>query len=275
MNSSIKYILVSISVYLLISGCQKSKLSSFPEAFNSNLIGHWENFNIHLDELTRIIILRPKTGQISVQLWDICGNEFCIRDQQVINEAAIKQGKIQLEWSTSDFQMYQTLSLTETGKLEVITQRDYANNELDFEKIDYFSKEKTKTLFQQIQIEEVLAARLSKRRINGSPSGLNQLPPGTILLYQTTAHHYGKMQIRGNGTILTFRWQTWAENGDILAGEDYTATNSNKYYEMNQGMEVRTTQDCSFDFLIEEPTPEERWLSPQCGASFVIYHLGN
>lgn len=275
MEISSRLIFFSIWLYLLLLGCRKGELPQPPTNNARSFFGHWENVNSHVEEYLRLVILHPEEGQVSIQIWDDCGRKLCEKSKQIIKESAIEKGKIQFEWSLPNTIVQQEISITETGKLELLTRKKYLDTALEAETVDYFAKEKLETLFQQIQIEEVLTAKLSRFKINGSSNSLNQLNPGTVLLYQTTEGHFGKMQIRGNAAVLTLRWHTWKEDGSFLAGEDYMATRPNGVYEMNQGVEVSSTEICSFDFLMEEPSVGQRWLSPQCGASFLVYHLGN
>ena len=257
------------------AGCDQRDDDPF-SARNDGLqqyIGFWKNSNPAAGEIQEIIILKKSKTRVSVELIEGCVPVPCKWGNQYLNRKLFENGLLQLDWKFGEVLIHQEFNRSTSGKLELRSWEDYPEDNKDTLRKFGFLRIENKPLFEQIPVSEVLRASLAKTKINGSPGDANQLNAGTILLYQTTSGRYGKLQIRGNDVIITLRWESWNPDGSRFGKSDYMETKAGGFYDMNLGKEVVETTDCTSDFLIEVSDNGERWLSPQCGAAFVIYHL--
>ncbi len=238
----------------------------------THYLGHWKRLNVHENDVTEVVILQKSPTQVSIQLLGECVEDRCAWGTQYLPAGAFAAGPVTLLWLGKELEIRQTLSLTEYGKLQIISEEDYLLDSLDRVRTYLFTQYDTQTLYQKISRQEAVLASLSRTQLPASPGGTNHFTPGTVVLYQTTTGRYGKMQVRGNDAILTLRWHCWNEDGSTFAAGDYLETQRGAYFEMDQGQQVINSPVCIADFLLEEPRPGERVLLPQCGASFVVYH---
>lgn len=259
---------------LLIS-CEKPENPFSQVDVLAEFVGHWDLLNSNSPELEQLIILKKESGRVSIQLWGECLPDRCEWGIRTFHQAELEEGPLTMYWTGEDVKIVQVLTLLESGKLEIRSTEDHVNDDWDTEKVYLFTKNEKLKLFDQVSLREALRISLSREKLNGSQGEENQLLPNSIILYQTTAGRFGKMQIRGNADILTFRWKSWEEDGSIYREVDYMETRSNAFYDLNIGREIAETDDCISDFLLEETEPNKRWISPQCGAVFVLYHVGS
>ena len=102
---------------------------------------------------------------------------------------------------------------------------------------------------------------------------MNELTPGTILVFQTNEGRWGKMQVRANSEIFTFRWKTWNTDGSLHAQSDYLKARHGRFYDLNLGRELETPGHCDGDFMWMQLSLNERNIAPNCKAAFGLYHL--
>lgn len=264
-----------LSLFLLLMAC-KAPEDPFEEVdILAEFVGHWERLNVFDGEIDQLIILEKAGGNVSVQLWGNCLPDKCEWGSRLFKAYELEAGPLEMLWVGERVRIKQTLSLLSSGKLEIVSEEDHEDDRLDTLKSFLFSRNNRIKLFDRIERKEALRAKLSREKISATPDKENLLLPNSIVLYQTTAGRYGKLQIRGNSSILTLRWKSWNEDGSIYREQDYMETSANAFFEMNEGTEGELDADCQLDFMLEEDESGARFLSPQCGASFVLYHLGN
>lgn len=239
----------------------------------AEFVGHWDRLNVFGGEIEKVIILKKSPGIISVEL---LGNdperEWGIR---FFRQYELAAGPLEMEFYIGETEIQQQLSLLASGKMEIVSVEKDKNKLLDTVKTYLFTQNRRIKLFDRIERHEVIREKLSREKLFATPGKENVLLPNSILFYQTTEGRYGKLQIRGNADILTLRWKTWKEDGSLFSEADYMETKANAYYEMNRGKKSVLDADCLSDFLLEEDESASRFLTPQCGASFALYHLGN
>ncbi|MDW3649114.1 MAG: hypothetical protein R8P61_18740 [Bacteroidia bacterium] len=266
---------IVLPVLLLLMSCEAPEEPFKEVDILAEFVGHWERLNVFDGEIDQLIILEKEGGDVSIQLWGNCLPDKCEWGSRLFKAYELEAGPLEMLWLGEGLKIKQTLTLLSSGKMEIIFEEDHEDDRLDTVKSFLFSRNNRIKLFDRIERKEALRAKLSREKIPATPNQENLLLPNSILLYQTTAGRYGKLQIRGNSSILTLRWKSWNEDGSIFREADYMETMPNAYFEMNQGKEEELDADCRLDFLLEESESGARFLNPQCGASFVLYHLGN
>jgi len=123
------------------------------------------------------------------------------------------------------------------------------------------------TVFGAISLADIMAASLSSAKINGSNNASNQIPIGTILLYQTNEGRYGKLEIVSYGYDLTVKWTTYNPDGSVYSEGDNLVIHGTCSCDLDLGVESST----SSDFWWEQVTAVERYLVPENGARFAVY----
>ncbi len=121
-------------------------------------------------------------------------------------------------------------------------------------------------LFDTITAAYIRTVDLSPARINGSAGASNQIPAGTILVYQTSEGRYGKMEIVSYGYDLIVRWLTYNDDGTVYSQGDNLVVHGTWQCDLDLGVEG----DASADFWWEQVTSVERYLVPQNGARFAL-----
>ncbi len=120
--------------------------------------------------------------------------------------------------------------------------------------------------FDSIGFADIAAATLSGDRIDGSDTVWNQLPTGTIVLYQTSEGRYGKFQVLEYGFNLRIQWVTFRPNetrhssGELVVRGTFSC-------DLDAGRE----SSASADFQWRMVSATERYLEPQNGARFAVY----
>ena len=266
------FILIIIWIFIGCNGENDDPISTRDDGLQQ-YVGFWKNSHPLGGEIEEIIILKKSKTIVLVELRGGCVPDPCEWGGHLLSRKLFEKGVLILDWNFQDVSIHQEFSRTASGKLELTSWEDHVDDRRDTMRTFGFLRDESKPLFEQIPPQEAFRASFSKSSINGSSGDANQLNPGTIILYQTTAGRYGKLQIRGNDAIITMRWECWNADGSRFAKSDYMETKAGGYYDMNLGQELTETTDCMSDFMIEESDSGERWLRPQCGAAFVIYHV--
>jgi len=256
-------------IVLFLSTCTKNTEPAFqvtdPEAY----FGRWENISPFSGAIDRILITRVEPRLLTLHLWQTCGNTTCFREAISVNSADLAEGALifSLDWNAQSHLL--NLRLTETGKLELAPADPAAGT---FEK-QYFSTSQTSSFYQQLELEDAQAANFTRTRLSGSYTDINYLAPGNILWYQTNEGRIGKLQVRGNDVRLTMRWHTWTPDGAVFGGQDYLSIRYSQYYDMDRGIEDQTADRSTCDFFWNGQDKNDKWLEPQNGAVFAVFHL--
>lgn len=232
------------------------------------LIGRWENINAYTDGLRRIVITSQEPGQLSIHLWRACDRSACYLGVRSRELQGIQNGRfpIDVEWEGQSIQL--ELRLTGEGKLVASALSGTGNFESQ-----YFSMTRTRTLYQQVDFEDVRAVYLSRSHIEGSPEGDNHLTPGSIIAFQTEEGRFGKLQVRGNDNLFTIRWMCWTAQGTVYGESNYLPVRGNAYFDLDLGEGHGKTMHPSSDFFWGDKAPKKRWLEPVNGAVFAVFHL--
>ena len=236
-----------------------------PEAF----FGRWENVNASSNDIDRIIITRQEPGLIALHIWQSCSDASCVLETIPDNSEDLEDGTLTFSLDWKDEPLILSLRMADAGKLELASTEPASGN---FEK-QFFFKPNTSTFFQQLKLEDAKAANFSRTRLDGSFKEVNYLSPGTILMYQTNEGRVGKIQIRGNDVRLTMRWFTWNPDGTAFGGQDFLSIRYSNYYDMDLGAEDKTAGRSTCDFFWNDKSKDNRWLEPQNGAMFAVFHL--
>jgi hypothetical protein len=249
-----KTIALLFSIAFLGLSCNKENLAPSPSDPVANFIGLWNGSSA--SDIARVVITKKREQLLSIQLWQWCDASFCIKETFSRKTNDAEDGIVQI----GD----QELSITEFGKLKI--HSPVAEDQ-------FFTKLKSESFFQQVRLEDALAASFTHSKVNGALTDVSQLRPGAVLLYKTNAGRYGKLQVRGNSVKLTVRWATWNLDGSIFDESDYMSLYNNKSYDLNIGKELFMPMDCESDVVWNQHSSTERWLAPQCKAVVAIFHL--
>ena len=110
-------------------------------------------------------------------------------------------------------------------------------------------------------------------KINGSNNRDNQIPPGTVVVYQTDENRYGKFKVLEYGQNLTIRWVTYAPNGSVFNSGDRLVVRGTFAYDLDHGQEGRGGKSAE-DFWWQHVDRTIRFLMPRTGARFAVYRSG-
>jgi hypothetical protein len=122
------------------------------------------------------------------------------------------------------------------------------------------------------QIKELINRGKPKTKINGSNNVDNMIPQGTILLYVTNEHRYGKLRILKYGYNLTIQWVTYDKDGNVFSKRDHAVVKGTWEYDLDYGVEGDKGKS-KVDFWWEQVNKTHRFLIAKNGAAFVIYHV--
>jgi hypothetical protein len=123
-----------------------------------------------------------------------------------------------------------------------------------------------KALFQAITPYNIGEVR---NLINGSADGRNQIPTGTVLVYETNEGNNGKMQILEYGYNLRIKWVTYRPGGKILSRGNDLLVKGTYLYDLDRGVEVKTS-DSGADFWWEQADTVHRYLVFENRALFTV-----
>ena len=121
--------------------------------------------------------------------------------------------------------------------------------------------------FEYIRYEHIQSRNFSESVINGSNNSSNQIPTGTILLYETSEGRLGKLKIEEYGQNLKLKWVTYDDHGWIYSEGDSLVIRPSWSCDLDLGIE--TSEDSS-DFFWHHVNSVERDLRPRNGAGFLI-----
>jgi hypothetical protein len=122
--------------------------------------------------------------------------------------------------------------------------------------------------FSSITPEEIEATPLSGAQIDGSESS-NDLPDGTIVVYQTSSGRYGKFQVITYGYDITIKWVTYDLDYSVYSSGNSLIIHGTWLCDLDEGVEEGATS--TSDFFWEQVTGTERYLTPRNGAQFSLY----
>jgi fibronectin type III domain protein/putative metal-binding protein len=130
-------------------------------------------------------------------------------------------------------------------------------------------------LFNSINFDTIMEEEinLSMEKIDGSNNSNNEIPVGTVVLYETNDGRYGKFQILYYGYSLGIRWATYNQNGSIFSSGNYLTIKGTWHYDLDYGLEIHHEDDQfpSVDFKWEQVDGIIRYIAPKHGAKFAIY----
>jgi hypothetical protein len=145
---------------------------------------------------------------------------------------------------------------------------DLGSNDL-YEKAKRAESEEWMDEFSSITPEEIEAIPLSGAQIDGSDPPNNDLPDGTIVVYQTSSGRYGKFQVITWGVPITIKWVTYESDYSVYSSGDYLEIHGTWSCDLDEGIEEGSTS--TRDFFWQQATATERYLTPQNGAQFSLY----
>jgi hypothetical protein len=122
--------------------------------------------------------------------------------------------------------------------------------------------------FSCITPEEIESISLSGSQIDGSDAS-NELPDGTIVVYQTSSGRYGKFQVTTWGYDLFIKWVTYDLDYSVYSSGEELKIRGTWSCDLDEGVEETGTP--TLDFFWEQATSIERYLSPRNGAQFSLY----
>lgn len=147
----------------------------------------------------------------------------------------------------------------------VITARNGADPEAQQE----FTLTVTPSTFSLVSLDDIQAATLSTDQIDGNDDETNQLPTGTILLYQTGAGRYGKLLIASYGYTLVLDWVTYdsSNDGTVYSQGNDLSINGTWGADLDAGVQMTGPDG---DFFWAQWTSIVRTFVPTNGAKFAI-----
>ncbi len=123
--------------------------------------------------------------------------------------------------------------------------------------------------FDAISLTEIKSADLSRDKINASNNETNQIPDGTILVYETSEGRFGKLRITNYGPNLTLKWRNFNPDGSVESDGENLVIKGTWFCDLDLGEEgAPSTSD---DFHWELVTDVERYFAPRNGARFAIF----
>ena len=263
MKSSLSLIPFCAFFSITFFSCQKGEVVDLNPSPVEHFIGQWDNIEAASVGLARVIITRKDEGQLSVDVWSHCQPNWCHWGPRFANIEEAENGVMELDWGQIN---YLTFQMTPSGKLEVLFQNPWDTTTY------YFAKERSTSLYQQIELEDIDISSLSRALINAGSHAENQLKAGTIMVYKTDEGRYGKLQIRGNDVMVSFRRLTWDKDGSVFSELDYSVCRNNAFFDLDSDEWESSASTLPADFYMEIPAAGQRWLIPKNGAVFAIYH---
>jgi len=129
--------------------------------------------------------------------------------------------------------------------------------------------------FDQItpsQIAEILEkTNGNAEKINGSDNGMNQLLPGSIVVYRTKEGRYGKLEVLEYGYNLVVRLVTYKADGSVIAEKDRMVFSGTWLYDLDQGTECDLPLEPKSDIFWEQVDRVRRYLAPRNGALIALF----
>jgi len=124
--------------------------------------------------------------------------------------------------------------------------------------------------FDEITYEDIVATPLSGDAIVGNDDETNEIPTGTIVVYQTNQGRYGKLLIQAYGLNLTIRWHTYTLDGtSAYSSGTGLVVNATCLCDLDEGYSHCSNETADFHWeIISGP---DRQLSSWNGATFAVY----
>jgi len=126
------------------------------------------------------------------------------------------------------------------------------------------------SLFFAITYLDIRSTPLSADKINGSVNESNQIPTGTILVYQTSEGRFGKLKILKYDEYLLLKWLTYQSMDTTYNAGDSLLVKATCSYDLDTGNQVLYNDETS-DFSWQYVSSSERYLTPLHNARFAIY----
>ena len=257
-----------IALVLVLGACEKATIPT-PQVDWHTYIRKWSNVNASASDISRIVITRRAIGRISLQVWGRCGSEVCEKALFSFTDAELKETTLPIQMPTDNGLLSLSLGTTDTRKLELKATDENSNFETKF-----FSWEPTASFFEQVTQTDARSLEMSDMPINAVPGDPdNLLVSGTILVFETSERHLGKIQVIGNSHYLSIRWQLWSDDGTLSPLVDYFPIYKTGYYDLDQGKEDDSPDHRYSDFYWSVEDQTLRWLEPVNAATFATYHL--
>lgn len=124
--------------------------------------------------------------------------------------------------------------------------------------------------FNTITLAAIQAMTLNGDDIYCNDDSANEIPAGTIVVYQTNEGRYGKFHVAIYGIDLVINWVTYDLSNDSTVysqGEGLTIRNTWSA-ELDEGCETASTSTRDFWW---KTIPEPRYIVPGNGATFAVY----
>lgn len=159
-----------------------------------------------------------------------------------------------------------TLTACDFGSDDLYETAEQAENEQFIDDID--DEECIGDDFTCLTPEEIATIPLSTNQIDGSDAS-NDLPDGTIVVYQTNEGRYGKFQVTTWGITLTIKWVTYDFDYSVFTSGDNLEISGTWSCDLDAGVEEGSTS--TRDFFWQQVSGTVRYLTPQNGAEFALY----
>lgn len=123
--------------------------------------------------------------------------------------------------------------------------------------------------FNALSHSTIQSITMSTGSINGSVNSLNNLDPGSIIVYRTNLGYYGKFIVKQYGYNLILKWRTYNSNGTTYSSGSSLKVRGTWSCNLDTGSEVGS--GTAEDFFWMQSTSTVRYLVPKNGAKFAVY----
>lgn len=124
-------------------------------------------------------------------------------------------------------------------------------------------------VYDAIGLTEIQSAPLSTTVLDGSDNVYNEIPAGTVVVYQTNEGRYGKFVTQDVDFSLLMSWTTYNDDGTVYSSGTDLNILGTWHADLDEG--VQTATNGSQDFWWEAVDGIDRFVVPTLGATFAIY----
>ncbi len=124
-------------------------------------------------------------------------------------------------------------------------------------------------VYSAIGLEEIQAAPLGTAVLDGSDNVYNEIPAGTVVVYQTNEGRYGKFVTQAVDASLLISWTTYDTDGSVFSSGTDLNISGTFHADLDAG--TQTTNNGTEDFWWEAVDGIDRFVVPTLGATYAIF----
>jgi len=123
--------------------------------------------------------------------------------------------------------------------------------------------------YNAISLSDIMNTPLSAKVLDGSDNVYNEIPAGTVVVYNTNEGRYGKLLIQTLDVFILMSWTTYNADGTVYSQGSDLNISGTWHADLDAG--VQTTTNGTEDFWWEAVDGIDRFVVPSEDATFAIY----